>query len=593
MHKQHLEITSITKNGLLTNNRLRAVQELLQITKSILSSLGINYDNKTKEAFSSLTDDLLSKSEFMQIDAAISRSLIKNDTYKQQALPDFFEDPKDQYYQTLINYLKKESSSQKQLGAFYTPSDVVETLVTTVIEKSRIKVSELKSKKALDPTMGGGDWLIAWFNYLLKLDVTIKNNNDKRLLLFTTCIFGVDIDPVAVLTTRLIFWNALGYKYNVCKHLKNNLVLGNTLNLFSNKNTNTPNFDFIIGNPPYVVQNLKSINCITKNTNNVYAAITEAATELLKPSGMIAFVIPLSVNCSKSTKDLREYLHSNYSQIEYSTYGIRPQKMFHGVDQRITVLIAKKKKNLTDEARYSSYNGHFLWKKRADLTEALKHTGLGCDITNLDLVNDGWPKIQKQLEVAILHKTRKSNNSTTFFDLLTREQTQFPIYYFGNARYFIKALDYIPHYKNKINPKKENSELKVVYAKNKDAQSAIIALMNSTFFIWAWTLFSDCFHVDVKLLKHFDASNVNFLKLSPLAKNVVTSLKKYSQKKLHSDNIITEFDVKKSLSDIKAIDLFFAKHFNLNKDEQSFLFSFMSDSRNEKISTKTTEDLAA
>jgi type I restriction-modification system DNA methylase subunit len=324
-------------------DKLASAIKLYNMTCSYFIATDPNAFRKLKtfnEDFAYLCEDL-----FTQIEISTLKKDQKNLISDAYYSGDFFQDPKKDYYEILIEYLKKGNANQKALGAFYTPQDVVETLTSTIIRKNNYKTSDLNKLKVLDPTMGGCDWLTCWFEQVLKKNLNNRKSIDAdfKEQVFSHTIHGVDIDPVAVLCSRLIFWHYFDYKSSTKKTLKKNLVLGNTLDIFTNSQKKVPGFDIIIGNPPYVVQNLKSLNCQTNDSSNLFAAITEASTELLSDGGTICFVVPLNITCAKSFSSLREYMDEKYQEITFSTYGIRPQKMFDGVDQRITVFFAKKK----------------------------------------------------------------------------------------------------------------------------------------------------------------------------------------------------------------------------------------------------------
>jgi hypothetical protein len=244
---------------------------------------------------------------------------------------------------------------------------------------------------------------------------------------------------------------------------------------------------------------------------------------------------------------------------------------------------------------YTSHNGHFQWRKREELVQALQHKDAGCKLDAFDVVEFGWPKFSQPSESKTLYKIRPSKNEISFYDLLSKTKTPYPVFYYGNARYFIKALDYVPYYKNSKAPDKENSELKVVYAKNENDQKILIALLNSTFFYWAWVSFSDCFHMDIKILKHFSVKKMNSLKLQNLANKVIHALKKSSFKKKHGDNFITEFNVRACLNEIKSIDDFLCNYYSLNNSESEFIKNYASDlrkSKEEASLTHTNEEAA-
>lgn len=583
---------SSSTNSKMRKERISSFTRLYDIAISYFTFTEVHSTLEAKEFngnFLFLCEDLINENEIEYVKKHCSRTKIKGSEY----IGEYFDDPRKDYYEVLINYLKEGKASKKQLGAFYTPQDVVTTLIDSVIAKNGIKNSELLTKKVLDPTMGGGDWLTCWFEKILtsaSKKTSVISQKEKELT-FKATIHGVDIDPVAVLCTRLIFWHYLDYKSSAKKHLKENLILGNTLDIFSNGKGKSPIVDIVIGNPPYVVQNLKHINCKTNSSNNLFSVITEAASELLGPKGVICFVVPLNLTCAKSLSSLRRYMDENYEEITYSTYGIRPQKMFEGVDQRITVLIARKKgSSKTQGPKYISYNGHLQWRDRIELVEALKHSGEGCELAKLNFIEDGWPKIASPIESKVLTKISQNKRKGTFYDLISKSKTPFPVYYYGNARYFIKALDYIPFYKNSLNSEKENTELKVVFANDQVSQKAVIALLNSTLFYWTWVLFSDCFHMDIKILKHFALQEKDLKKIVPLSNKMTGALKSTSFKKKHGGNIITEFKVRDCLIRVKEIDAFLCDYFCLNKFEANFAKSYASDLRKSNQADESSVD---
>lgn len=117
---------------------------------------------------------------------------------------------------------------QKTKGAVYTPEYVVraicEKTISSLAEKR--KFNEIKDLKVLDPSCGGGSFLLGVFDYIQNLMVSRYSEkkvseNEKRLFwenprsgkvqlrinakreLINTNIYGVDIDPQAVEVARL------------------------------------------------------------------------------------------------------------------------------------------------------------------------------------------------------------------------------------------------------------------------------------------------------------------------------------------------------------------------------------------------------
>lgn len=537
-----------------------------------------------KKGVLQLTNDLVSESDHKRLEKYLSKISPNQKAY----IEDYFEDPTPEYLNIQLKYLKKCKASKKAQGAFYTPHDVIENVLCSSLKIWGITNTKLEKQAVLDPTMGAADWLLNWFNRFLRSKKSVKISTKRDF--FKNNIHGVDLDPVAVFTSRLLFWHQFDYEQNILSSIRSNLILGDALDPLQGY---TPfggkSFDVVIGNPPYVVQNMKNLKCYTSNTNNLYSVITESATNLLKPGGKLCFVIPLSFVCSKKIYDLREFFSEQYQEINYSNFAIRPMKMFEGVDQRISIVIASKKNKRSDNCNVFSTGGYFRWRSREDLNSLLLNLK---DRVQVDLskyeYQGLWPKLADGIEPRILDKIFKNSvKHGTLLDLVSKNKTKYPVYYYGNGRYFIKSVDYKPYYKNANDPKKENSELKVIYANNEQSQKIILSVLNSKVYYWLWTMYSDCFHVDYKLLGLISQS-FSFNKLTKVSSKLMESFKSNSIKKKHGDNTITEFNIRASYEEIKRIDYIIYDLMGLTKAEVKYLDSYGENVR----STTKMEDAA-
>ncbi|WKC58385.1 N-6 DNA methylase [Borrelia sp. P9F1] len=132
-------------------------------------------------------------------------------------------------------YLTSMSLNRKKSGAFYTPDNLTEFMATSAIEE-QLKIKSPFNIKIIDNACGSGHFLIASLNYLtdkvyasiedfkdvksemenehklIEAEIRkygIKNIDDKLILkrmLLKKCIYGVDINPIAVEVTMLSLW---------------------------------------------------------------------------------------------------------------------------------------------------------------------------------------------------------------------------------------------------------------------------------------------------------------------------------------------------------------------------------------------------
>ncbi len=382
-------------------NAIDSIIELLDSTTSYFQCTNIVTSKSLKDFFKGFTDlclDLLNETDI----SVVKKRLSKFSLSKACHIEDYFDDPIKDYSDIQLKYLRKCKFSKKQQGAFYTPKDVIENVLKSACQTWKFNKKDITKSSIVDPTMGASDWIYNWFVMSLEQKDKVSTVEKKRI--FKNNIHGIDLDPIAVLTSRLIFWHQFDYSSDAVSMIKANLIKGDALDPLKGKFPfRQKKFDIVVGNPPYVVKNLSDINCYTNKTNNLYSAITESATYLLKDGGKICFVIPLSFVCSKKISDLRDFCVDNYNEINYSSYAIRPMKMFEGVDQRISIFIGTKKNKCEEKCSLYSSGGYFRWREREDLIDLLANLDakVSVDISDMGF-NNLWPKLNNQIEVGII-----------------------------------------------------------------------------------------------------------------------------------------------------------------------------------------------
>lgn len=97
-------------------------------------------------------------------------------------------------------------------------------------------------------------------------------------------------------------------------------------------------FDFIIGNPPYFEtsdynENFKEI---VSGRMNIYSLFIKKSIDLLKDDGILAFIIPTTINTGAYFSGIRNYIIKNCSIVSINEID------FPDVEQRTQVMILKK-----------------------------------------------------------------------------------------------------------------------------------------------------------------------------------------------------------------------------------------------------------
>jgi hypothetical protein len=283
-------------------------------------------------------------------------------------------------------------------GVYYTPQYIVNDIVKNTVGKlcEGKTPKEVEKIKIVDPACGSGSFLLGAYQYLLdwhtnyyrinnyengnrkpkglktdKLtpDYLLTATEKKRILLNN--IFGVDIDVLAVETTKLsllircmqdetlvsIENTQKLFHERVLPHIDGNIRDGNSIvdvdfyenNLdFSEERKIKPfswnhafpivfkqgGFDAVIGNPPWVSLNGKFGNDILDakaqqyliakyqgNTYmpNLYEYFVHRGLTLINKAGLFSFIVPDRLGFNKQFVLLRKKIVSNF-QIEYLLY---------------------------------------------------------------------------------------------------------------------------------------------------------------------------------------------------------------------------------------------------------------------------------
>lgn len=215
--------------------------------------------------------------------------------------------------------------SRRQLGAFYTPTELTDILCEWGIRGSKDRI--------LEPCFGGCTFLDS---SALTLRKRGQSTPEKYL-------FGCDIDPVAFEYLH----NSLGLSPTSEQFLKIDF-----LRLFPSTFGNK-RFDAVIGNPPYIrssqfnpeqrdaITDWRANSLVTLNKKaSLWAYFLIHAMSFLKRGGRVAWVLPGSFLTSDYSKNLHAYLQSNFGRI--LAISVRERLFINeGTEERSVILLAE------------------------------------------------------------------------------------------------------------------------------------------------------------------------------------------------------------------------------------------------------------
>ncbi len=203
------------------------------------------------------------------------------------------------------------SNNKKQKGSYYTPSKLAD-FVVGCLKKELAQ----KNISILEPSCGDGNFLKA-----LKGKKNIKN-----------------LDIVELETNEIL---------KAKKILPCNDFNEDFLDFFM-KYKGKKNYDLIIGNPPYIkskrlgesqIKKCEEVHSIAnlsdKKIKNIWTSFLATSVLMLKPKGVLAFILPAEILQVNYAKEIRQFLKKHFSHIEIYTF----KELFFGSGGQDTILL--------------------------------------------------------------------------------------------------------------------------------------------------------------------------------------------------------------------------------------------------------------
>lgn len=238
--------------------------------------------------------------------------------------------------------LANGQAHRREEGIFYTPTFVVDFIVTNTLERTlRDKRGNINSIKVVDPACGSGSFLIRSFDilkshYYLDDGSKIRRIDEQGMYSVKTAIlkdnlFGVDLDPKAVEITKLNLLLKAAEKFRrLPEDAELHIVLGNSLiedetvaglSAFKWEGAfQEGSFDVVIGNPPYIQlsmdheiserwgEYLISRYGSSMGRLNTFGFFLKLGINLLRSGGRLGFIVPNTILTQDYYEELRKII---------------------------------------------------------------------------------------------------------------------------------------------------------------------------------------------------------------------------------------------------------------------------------------------
>ena len=260
---------------------------------------------------------------------------------------------------------------RRRLGEYYTPVGVADYILARTGITSD---PDIMQKHIVDPACGSFTFGVRAVSCLLEAGSQLSAEN--RIDLVRTCLRGQDINPFSTFLSHLSLLFALLPTYLEAKKanpgyeikpmdvsLQNSLTMGisETAEMGDSEESadedltaeNTPTFDYIVGNPPFVrnerlpsqdreVLNERFSKLSVKNTDLSVYFLYVAANYLAKEGGTIGMVAPLAIANAQMAAYLRNVL-KEYEIFELVSLEWCAKEVFPGADIVPMLIFLRKK----------------------------------------------------------------------------------------------------------------------------------------------------------------------------------------------------------------------------------------------------------
>jgi len=336
-------------------------------------------------------------------------------------------------------------------------------------------------------------------------------------------------------------------------------------------------FDAVIGNPPYLEErqiDYRVVGLDTWGTSAVHAMCVEQSRKLLRSTGCMSMIVPMSV-VSTQRMEIAQNVLENEASVWYSNYSWRPGKLFETVNRALTIFVLVTTTRKDEAKTYTTTYRKWTSDTRDPLMTTLAYAQSPRNRSAC------WvPKLGEAIEQSILDRCLKV--SSVFGRLISTSRTGIHrVYYRTTGGLYWKVFtDFPPAFRINGRDGHSSRETSLVLLYAEFVHPAIAALSSGIFWWWYCTT-SNCRDVNPYDIQNFPIpdSALKDHRLKALGTEYVEDLKRNSEMRarVQKQTGRTEtqaFKVQKSKPIIDEIDRALAEHYGFTDEELDFISNY-------------------
>lgn len=330
-------------------------------------------------------------------------------------------------------------------------------------------------------------------------------------------------------------------------------------------------FDVIVGNPPYLElrevdyrpQEFRSLD-----GNAIHAMCIERSIQLMKPSGTMSMIVPLSLPSTQRMRCVQDMLEG-HGNAWYANFAWRPAKLFDAVNRALTIFIVTPSDNgKTSSTSYQKWTS----ENRDGLVQRMSYVGVPRKRSIF------WvPKLGHEIERSILEKV--TGVSTKLSHFVSRSDHW--IYYRTTGGLYWKVFtDFAPAFN--INGLSGSSSRETHFSvARREHIRPVIGILSSSLFWWWYTISSNLrdlnpadiqsFPVPGQALESLDVRKASEGYLKELSRNSTMLVR---EQKSTGRTETQSFKIQKCKPEIDEIDRLIAPFYGLTDAELDFIVNY-------------------
>ena len=337
---------------------------------------------------------------------------------------------------------------------------------------------------------------------------------------------------------------------------------------------NKGGFDVIIGNPPYVEYRKVSgtyrvLGFESFRTGNLYAYCMERSTILLGKVGLFSMIVPAGLLGLDEARPLRKVLFDRFNHAFSSTYGIRPSKLFDGVDQRLCIYVGRLRPSKASIIKTSRYH-HWSAEERDYLFDRLAYQD-SFDHPRLHRIPQvGTREARDTLEKIEAHSSRVVGA------YYRRSKDGFLMHYHRSPRYWIRGMDFEQYFRSSKTSRSIH-HFRDLYFHDEQVGKVVGALLNSSLFFYWFISVGNGRNITGTDVEQFPIGSIS----QDLVQNIPTLFDRLMEDyrdnsfvRRRKDAEFQEFRPSKSKPIIDELDRVLAEHYGFTEEELDFIINY-------------------